>query len=150
MRYSNWDVLLFPERFKIPIQEFRTQCCVIGDKGMAFTQNSWLNWTNNLTMNVPDSPYLNTPYFNSQLFYSQRSLGQLPVVTCFIPSLPAQSPFRVSIHSWEKPQPSRILESLMHPDDCVLYEVRIYTDNVCVACVFTITSTAVLFVFCLI
>ncbi|OKL58415.1 hypothetical protein UA08_06217 [Talaromyces atroroseus] len=112
MRYSNWDVLLFPERSRVPIQEFRTQCCVVGDK---------------------DSPYLNAPYFNSQLFYAQRSLGQLPVLTSFIPSLPAQSPFRISIHSWEKPQPSRILESLMHPDDCVLYEVRIYTDNVCVA-----------------
>lgn len=79
-----------------------------------------------------DSPYLNASYFNPQLFY-QRSVGQLPVVTCFIPSLPAQSPLRFSVHSWEKPQPSRILESFMHPDDCVLYEVRIYTDNVYVA-----------------
>ncbi|EED12629.1 conserved hypothetical protein [Talaromyces stipitatus ATCC 10500] len=112
MRYTNWDVLLFPERSKIPIQEFRTQCCVVSDK---------------------DSPYLSAPYFNSQLFYSQRSLGQLPVLTCFVPSLPTQSPFRISIHSWEKPHPSRILESLMHPDDCILYEVRVYTDNVCVA-----------------
>ncbi|KAE8548509.1 hypothetical protein EYB25_008887 [Talaromyces marneffei] len=112
MRYTSWDVLLFPERSKVPIQEFRTQCCVVSDK---------------------DSSYLNVPYFTPQLLYSQRSLGQLPILTSFIQSLPAQSPFRISIHSWEKPQPSRILESLMHPEDCVLFEVRIYTDNVCVA-----------------
>lgn len=82
---------------------------------------------------VADSPYLNAPYFNSQLVYSQRSLGQLPVLTCFVPSMQYGSPFRISIHSWEKPQPSRIMESLLHPEDCVLYEARIYTDNVCVA-----------------
>ncbi|CRG91532.1 putative RNA-binding protein C23E6,01c [Talaromyces islandicus] len=81
-----------------------------------------------------DSPYLlNTSFINPQHFFNQKWLGQLPILTSFIPSLPQQSPFRVSIHSWEKPCPSRVVESLMHPDDCVLFEVRIYMDNVCVA-----------------
>ncbi|KAH8692414.1 hypothetical protein BGW36DRAFT_45731 [Talaromyces proteolyticus] len=80
-----------------------------------------------------DSPYLNSPFMNPQHVFNQRSLGQLPIITSFIPSLPPQSPFRVSIHSWEKPCPSRILETVVRPDDCILYEVRIYADNVCIA-----------------
>ncbi|KAL4762353.1 uncharacterized protein BDW70DRAFT_167155 [Aspergillus foveolatus] len=51
MRYENWDVLLFPAKSKVPVQEFKTQCFVTRDRG----------------------------------------------------TLPADSPFRVSIHSWEPP-----------------------------------------------
>ncbi|KAL9625428.1 MAG: hypothetical protein Q9160_000491 [Pyrenula sp. 1 TL-2023] len=31
MRYQNWDALIFPQGIKVPLQEFRTQCFVIGD-----------------------------------------------------------------------------------------------------------------------
>jgi hypothetical protein len=33
MRYQNWDVLLFPDLSKIPLQEFKTSCSVIQDPG---------------------------------------------------------------------------------------------------------------------
>jgi len=33
MRYQDWDVLLFPEGSKVPIQEFKTQCHVTRDLG---------------------------------------------------------------------------------------------------------------------
>lgn len=33
MRYENWDVLLFPETSKVPLQEFKTQCFVTKDTG---------------------------------------------------------------------------------------------------------------------
>lgn len=33
MRYQNWDVLLFPDQFKVPLQEFKTTCQVIQDPG---------------------------------------------------------------------------------------------------------------------
>lgn len=33
MRYQHWDVLLFPEGSKAPLQEFRTACFVITDPG---------------------------------------------------------------------------------------------------------------------
>ena len=33
MRYQNWDVLLFPEDSKTPIQEFKTACFVTKDYG---------------------------------------------------------------------------------------------------------------------
>jgi hypothetical protein len=33
MRYQNWDVLVFPDQSKIPLQEFKTACQVIQDQG---------------------------------------------------------------------------------------------------------------------
>ena len=64
---------------------------------------------------------------------------QLPALTAFIPSLSQNSPFRVSVHSWEKPRPTRMMESLMQPDDAVLYEVRVFIDGVCVSWVFLLS-----------
>ena len=34
MRYQTWDVLVFPDHCKIPLQEFKTSCQVIQDPGM--------------------------------------------------------------------------------------------------------------------
>ena len=31
MRYANWDVLLFPDGSKAPLQEFKTGCYVVQD-----------------------------------------------------------------------------------------------------------------------
>ena len=36
MRYTNWDVLLFPEGSKVPLQEFQTSCYVTEDPGTSF------------------------------------------------------------------------------------------------------------------
>lgn len=36
MRFQNWDVLLFPEESKAPLQEFRTGCFVISDPGRSY------------------------------------------------------------------------------------------------------------------
>lgn len=113
MRYENWDVLLFPSGSKVPIQEFKTQCFVTKDRDSPYMQNP--------SIAVP-------PYF-----VMPGNFGQVPVLTTFIPSLPKDSPFRVSIHSWEKPRPSRLVESLMRPDDLLLYEARVFIDGRCVA-----------------
>ncbi|KAL1958853.1 hypothetical protein VTO42DRAFT_3690 [Malbranchea cinnamomea] len=116
MRYENWDVLLFPEGSKVPIQEFRTQCFAAKD--------------------------LDSPYLHSQLLdypaslYQQVGQGgsaQIPVLTTFIPSLARGSPFRVSVHSWERPRPTRLLESMMQPEDTVMYEVRVFIDGTCIS-----------------
>ncbi|KAL2824760.1 hypothetical protein BDW59DRAFT_82195 [Aspergillus cavernicola] len=123
MRYENWDVLLFPASSKAPLQEFKTQCFVTRDR---------------------ESPYLHNPAFSGQTtFYPPHgNLGQLPVLTTFIPGLPASSPFRVSIHSWEQPHASRLMESLLQPDDASLFEVRVFVDGLCVAgSVFTPRTT---------
>lgn len=114
MRYENWDVLLFPEASKTPIQEFKTQCFVVKDT---------------------DSPYLQNPTIvgPSAYYPVQGNFGQVPVLTSFVPSLPKEAPFRVSIHSWEKPRPSRLTESLMQPDDLLLFEARVFIDGVLVS-----------------
>lgn len=31
MRYKNWDVLMFPGKYKIPVQEFKTSCHIVQD-----------------------------------------------------------------------------------------------------------------------
>lgn len=114
MRYENWDILLFPEGSKVPVQEFKTQCFVTKDA---------------------DSPYLQNPSIASPSSYYpvQGNFGQMPVLTTFVPSLEKGSPFRVSIHSWEKPRPSRLIEGMMQPDDMLLYEARVFIDGDCIA-----------------
>lgn len=86
-------------------------------------------------MDSPEPPYLvNSPFFDPSSYYqAQRNLAQLPVLTTFISSLPYNSAFRVSVHSWERPRPSRMMESLMQPEDSVLFEVRVFIDGVCTA-----------------
>ncbi|KAH1451906.1 hypothetical protein KXX13_003237 [Aspergillus fumigatus] len=115
MRYENWDVLLFPESSKVPIQEFRTQCFV--------------------TQEEVETPYINSAAIvNSGSYFMPRaSVVQLPVLTTFIPSLPQNTPFRVSVHSWDKPRSSLLMESLMQPDDALLFEIRIFIDGLCVS-----------------
>ncbi|PWY77123.1 hypothetical protein BO70DRAFT_398011 [Aspergillus heteromorphus CBS 117.55] len=114
MRYENWDVLVFPETSKVPLQEFKTQCFVTKDK---------------------ESPYLHSPALLSpaSCSVSHGNLGQLPVLTTFIPSMRLNTPFRVSVHSWEKPMPSRLMESLLQPEDALLFEIRIFIDGLCVS-----------------
>ncbi|KNG90264.1 hypothetical protein ANOM_001811 [Aspergillus nomiae NRRL 13137] len=114
MRYESWDVLLFPENSKVPIQEFKTQCFVIKDRG---------------------SPYLHSPALVNPAPYClpQGNMGLLPVLTTFIPSVSPNTPFRVSVHSWERPRPSRLMESLLQPDDALLFEVRIFIDGLFVS-----------------
>lgn len=114
MRYENWDVLLFPEGSRIPLHEFKTQCYVTKDTGSPYLQNPTI---------LGPSPH----------FRTQASYGQTPVLTTFVPSLPRENPFRISIHRWEKPQPSRLIESIMQPDDVLLFEARVFIDGVCVA-----------------
>ncbi|KAF7167431.1 hypothetical protein CNMCM5623_000791 [Aspergillus felis] len=115
MRYENWDVLLFPESSKVPIQEFRTQCFV--------------------TQEEVETPYINSAAIVNpgSYFMPRASVVQLPVLTTFIPSLPQNTSFRVSVHSWDKPRPSLLMESLMQPDDALLFEIRIFIDGLCVS-----------------
>lgn len=114
MRYETWDVLLFPEGSRVPIQEFKTQCFVTKDT---------------------ESPYLQSPDFIGPNAYlrCQGASRQIPILTTFIPSLARGTAFRISIHNWDKPKPSRLIESMMQPDDVLLYEARVFVDGECVA-----------------
>jgi hypothetical protein len=108
MRYRNWDVLLFPAGSKVPIQEFKTQCFVTKDK---------------------HAPFLHAVHLGPNV-YHEGVFNQLPTLTTFIPSQPPDSPFQVSVHSWEIPRPSIQIENNMGPEDTVLFEARVYIDGV--------------------
>jgi hypothetical protein len=109
MRYRHWDVLLFPVGSKIPVQEFKTQCFVTRDK---------------------DAPFLHAVHLGPHAFHEPGVFNQLPTLTTFVPSLSPESPFQVSIHSWEIPRPSIQIETNMGPEDTVLFEARIYIDGI--------------------
>lgn len=151
MRYENWDVLLFPEGSKVPVQEFKTQCFSTRDLGWfpfhalfaGYTISAReINRVQNPSANLLSPPPTDSPYLHNQVLdhpashyhqAGQGGPGQIPVLTAFVPSLARGNPFRVSVHSWERPCPTRILESLMHSEDTVMYEVRIFIDGYCIS-----------------
>ncbi|KAH8815144.1 hypothetical protein F5884DRAFT_641437, partial [Xylogone sp. PMI_703] len=51
----------------------------------------------------------------------------MPTMTCFTPSLPQGQPFAVSVHAWERPEPS--LTFPWEPK-CIVWEIRIFIDGV--------------------
>lgn len=57
----------------------------------------------------------------------------LPTVSCFIPSLPAGTPFQVSIHSWSGPTVSQFTRSYSKYSDAVKFEARLFLDGRLVA-----------------
>ncbi|KAI9729326.1 MAG: hypothetical protein M1834_006997 [Cirrosporium novae-zelandiae] len=109
MRYQNWDVLLFPENHRAPIQEFKTACNVIQDLDTGSPQMF-------LDRGLPNPHGLISP-------------SQTPLVTSFVPGLKVHSPFLVSIHNWDTPQPSKTIESLCGENDTVLWEARVFIDG---------------------
>lgn len=132
MRYEAWDVLLFEDGHDstVPIQEFKTQCFVIKDTESPYLYQSDLN------------PGFG-PYGDSGAYGPlQGSYGQIPVVTTFIPSLPKDTAFRVSIHNWDvNPKPSALMESLLQRDDHAAFEARVLIDGVLAGYVFDPVSS---------
>ncbi|CCC05485.1 hypothetical protein SMACR_09282 [Sordaria macrospora] len=57
----------------------------------------------------------------------------LPVMTCFIPSLPAGSPFQISMHAWKTPDISLFTKTYSRHTDFVKFEARIFIDGRLVA-----------------
>ena len=53
----------------------------------------------------------------------------LPTVTCFVPALRYGQPFRLSIHSWETPEPSQYLRSYSKHAAEVVFEARVFIDG---------------------
>ncbi|KAI9817243.1 MAG: hypothetical protein M1827_001356 [Pycnora praestabilis] len=107
MRYQDWDVLLFPEGSKVPIQEFKTQCYTVSDPESASLRSS----------------------VNDLSYYSGHRPTLLPTLTTFVPNLEQGTPFRVSIHSWHTPHPSLDTEKLMHRGDKIVFEARCIVDG---------------------
>lgn len=133
MRYLSWDVLLFGQGSSVPIQEFRTGCFVTKDPGIALNLHPmWAmdaDWDSSTeTLQIQAS--LNT----GSLYRIDRAApASMPTVATFIPLLPAGQPFNVSIHAWEKPQPSQPMATLAQQKNRdVVFEARVFVDGQCV------------------
>ncbi|KAJ4551931.1 hypothetical protein HRR78_003497 [Exophiala dermatitidis] len=111
MRYQNWDVLLFPGGSRVPIQEFDTKC-------YGLEQN----------VGIPVAQ----PLLDADRI-AFESMTVVPTLTSFVASLEHGAPFRVSIHSWDKPKPSAILLNYKMPSESVRFQSRVYLDGGLVA-----------------
>lgn len=131
MRYQDWDILLFPEEgddTKTPLQEFKTCCDVVQDSGRYHPQL--------FVVTIPGAD----DALGYEIFPSNHSPAQfgtvarpLPTVSCYVPSLPEAFPFRVSLHCWHAPEPSRATMSLGSKGVIVAFEAKVLLDGVCVA-----------------
>ncbi|KAI9889736.1 MAG: hypothetical protein M1814_005035 [Vezdaea aestivalis] len=109
MRYLDWDVLLFQANNKAPMQEFSTHCFVVIDHESTFHKAS-----------------LNPSSYVVDEIVSERT----PMVTTHIASLKAGTPFKVSLHSWSTPGPSKALSSLLETEGDTLFELRLLLDGI--------------------
>ncbi|MCJ1436825.1 hypothetical protein MMC27_006207 [Xylographa pallens] len=114
MRYLNWDVLLFPAGSKVPMQEFKTGCYVVQD-------SEFLSSDTLATISGPNH------------VYEHVSSPQVPIVACFLANQTDGNPFRVSLHSWEPPNPSQALQVVTQHGKTICYEARVFIDGLCVA-----------------
>jgi hypothetical protein len=53
----------------------------------------------------------------------------LPTLTSFVPALSPGEPFRLSLHCWEDPEPTRYTQNLSKHDDLVMFEARVFIDG---------------------
>ncbi|KAK0648948.1 hypothetical protein B0T16DRAFT_124028 [Cercophora newfieldiana] len=63
-----------------------------------------------------------------ELSHIHGSAG-MPVMTCFVPSLPAGTPFQISIHCWRTPDISQFARTYSKHPDLVKFEARILLDG---------------------
>lgn len=125
MRYQNWDVLLFSDKCKVPIQEFKTTCHVIQDSGKA------ADGVASLLVDFTFSPRREdmANRLDTEYLPTQGTLPLLPTVTSFVPALGHGQNFRLSIHSWEAPEPSRFAVNFTKEPGLIMFEGRVFIDG---------------------
>ncbi|KAK4192338.1 hypothetical protein QBC35DRAFT_512018 [Podospora australis] len=67
-----------------------------------------------------------------ELAHIHGSVG-MPVMTCFVPSLPAGAPFQLSVHSWHDPEISQFTRTYSKHPELIKFEMRILLDGRLVA-----------------
>ncbi|KAL5396116.1 hypothetical protein PMIN02_003477 [Paraphaeosphaeria minitans] len=69
--------------------------------------------------------------FRTAFYSTQNEHGrQLPTLTCYIASLPAAAPFRISIHLWVAPaKPSTLIESRRKHSQKVVFAIQLIVDG---------------------
>ncbi|TLS21117.1 uncharacterized protein PpBr36_10484 [Pyricularia pennisetigena] len=105
MRYEDWDILIFPS-----------------DRTIAPGSTQ--------TVKVPLKEFKVACHVvaDYEIPHGHGSPG-LPVMTCFVPSLPTGTPFHVSIHSWRTPEISQYTKNFSKHTELVQFEARIYIDG---------------------
>ena len=130
MRFLNWDVLLFPETSRVPVQEFRTACHAVHDTEILHEDYvsglgpipSPLSLTSRLLCVVfPDDELGNNPH------------RQIPIMTSFVANQMDGMPFKISIHTWWAPGPSQGLQPLLDGARQPCFEARTFIDGALVA-----------------
>lgn len=64
-----------------------------------------------------------------ETLHQRNNVLLLPTVTSFIQALPPDEPFRVSVHAWENPEPSRYAHNVTKEPDLVMFEARVIVDG---------------------
>lgn len=133
MRYTNWDVLIFPEigDTKTPLQEFGTNCTVTQDPGTLSPSHYILLRLLQTLSNLRTLDTAAMPMPSHRNFAAVTH--PLPTVSSFIPSLLNGTPFRVSLHSWAAPVASRATKAMAQDESMVYYEAKVMLDGVCTA-----------------
>lgn len=117
MRYEDWDVLLFTGDSPGPVKEFRVACHVTHDVGECIEM-----------LLRPDFQACGADSTSIEFSHTHGSFG-LPTMTGFVPSVPANTHFYISIHSWRNPHVSQFTRNYSKHTELVQFEARIFVDG---------------------
>ena len=132
MRYMNWDVLLFPDGSKTPLQEFKTNCFVTQDPGNHLSSHTLTSQDFLLTAQIDPTSYHDV--IQDGLSGTHTTPPRyLPTVASFVPSISLGAPFKVSVHSWDPPVANPNTLALAGDGDKILFEARVTIDGIYVA-----------------
>jgi hypothetical protein len=107
------------------MQEFKTGCYVVPDEEPMFGEPSSCMYL------TPQEPRfvrkIGKPHGDSRIVGGY--VRQMPTVASFIASQPDGTPFRASIFSWQRPEPTAGLKALLQGGREIQFEARIYIDG---------------------
>lgn len=119
MRYQDWDVLLFPAALISPASPHST-----ADGGSS----------NDIAPNSTTDPRIPVKEFRTTCHaeITANSPQAVPLLTCFVPSLPKGVPFQISVHSWVKTGPKLGFASAAENPQRVeeVWQVKVVVDGV--------------------
>jgi hypothetical protein len=138
MRYQTWDVLVFPDHCKIPLQEFKTSCQVIQDPGippqfLAIILRLFVSVNEtNLSHRIPQLADQSTSTPNCYLLHSRSSFwGTFP---CLYTLLVFQQHCNwnskmITVLIRYNPELTRYVQHLKKPTDIIVFEARVFIDG---------------------
>ncbi|KAF2218880.1 hypothetical protein BDZ85DRAFT_299266 [Elsinoe ampelina] len=82
----------------------------------------------------PRGSHIPLQEFRTSPFLIQEQNHQIPHLLTYVPSLPENAPFTISVHSWTLPKldSARILQDGYRDDGCPAWGLRVSIDGICV------------------